>query len=100
MASLRDKTLSSIFWSFLQKVGSRGIQFFVTIILVRLLTPADFGLIGMLSIFIALSQTIVQAGFRQALIQKKDTDEEDFSSVFWINLAEIGRVSCREDRYV
>src|SRR5690625_885345 len=87
MASLRDKTLSSIFWSFLQKVGSRGIQFFVTIILVRLLTPADFGLIGMLSIFIALSQTIVQAGFRQALIQKKDTDEEDFSSVFWINLA-------------
>lgn len=86
MASLKDKTISGVFWSFLQKVGSRGVQFVVTIVLARLLTPADFGLIGMLAIFIALSQTLVQAGFSQALIQKKDTDEEDYSSVFYINL--------------
>lgn len=86
MASLRDQTLSGIFWSFLQKIGSRGIEFGVTILLARLLTPADFGLIGMMAIFIAISQTLVQAGFSQALIQKKNTDEEDYSSVFYINL--------------
>lgn len=86
MSSLRDKTISGVFWSFLQKVGSKGIEIVITIILARILTPKDFGLIGMLAIFIALSQTLVQAGFNQALIQKKDTDEEDYSSVFYINL--------------
>lgn len=86
MASLRDKTISGFFWSLLQKVGSNGIGFVIMILLARILAPADFGLIGMLAIFIALSQTLVQAGFSQALIQKKDTDEEDYSSVFYINL--------------
>lgn len=86
MASLRDKTVSGIFWSFLQKGGSRGIIFVVTIILARILTPNDFGLIGMLTIFIQVSQVLVVAGFNQALIQKKNTNEEDYSSVFYINL--------------
>lgn len=86
MTSLRDKTISGIFWSFLQTVGSGGIQFIATLILARILTPGDFGLIGMLTIFITVSQTLVSAGFNQALIQKKETDEEDYSSVFYINL--------------
>lgn len=76
-----------MFWSLLQNVGGKGITFVVFIILARLLTPEIFGLIGMLMIFIQLSQVLVRAGFSQALIQKKDTDEEDYSSVFWINLA-------------
>lgn len=75
-----------MFWSLLQNIGNKGIQFVVMLILARLLTPEAFGLIGMLMIFIQVSQTLVQAGFSQALIQKKDTDEEDYSSVFWINL--------------
>lgn len=87
MASLKDKTISGIFWSLLQGVGGKGITFVVMIILARLLTPEIFGLIGMLMIFIQVSQALVVAGFNQALIQKKDTDEEDYSSVFWINLA-------------
>lgn len=86
MPSLRDKTISGIFWSFLQKIGSKGISFVVMILLARLLTPKDFGLIGMLMIFIQISQAIVDGGFNLALIQKKDTDEEDYSSVFYINL--------------
>lgn len=86
MASLRDKTISGIFWSFLQKAGSRGISFVVMILLARLLTPKDFGLIGMLMIFIQISQAVVEGGFNLALIQKKDADELDYSSVFWINL--------------
>src|SRR5699024_2807120 len=84
--SLRDKTISGIFWSLLQNVGGKGITFIVFIVLARLLTPEIFGLIGMLMIFIQISQTLVIAGFNQALIQKKETDEEDYSSVFWINL--------------
>lgn len=86
MASLRDKTISGLFWSFLQKIGTNGISFFVIIILARLLTPEDFGLIGMLLIFIALSQALTGAGFSQALIQKKNPDKEDYSSVFYINI--------------
>lgn len=86
MASLKQQTISGIFWSLLQNVGGKGITFVVMIILARLLTPEIFGLIGMLMIFIQVSQTLVIAGFNQALIQKKDTDEEDYSSVFWINL--------------
>lgn len=86
MTSLKKQAISGIFWSFLQKVGDRGIQFMITIILARLLLPEDFGLIGMLSIFIAISQSLVEAGFNKALIQKKDADEEDYSTVFFINL--------------
>lgn len=84
--SLKDRTLAGLFWALLQKLGSRGIAFVVMIILARLLTPEDFGLIGMIMIFIQISQTIVEGGFNRALIQKKDTDELDYSSVFWINL--------------
>lgn len=87
MSSLKDKTINSAFWAFIQRIGTSGFQLIVSIVLARLLLPDDFGLIGMLSIFIALSETLVQAGFSQALIQKKDADEEHFSSVFYINLS-------------
>lgn len=83
--TLKDQTISGMVWSLLQNVGGKGISFVVSIILARLLTPEVFGLVGMLMIFIQLSRVLVQAGFNQALIQKKDTDEEDFSTVFWIN---------------
>lgn len=76
-----------MFWSLLQNVGGKSIMFIVMIILARLLTPEIFGLIGMLMIFVQVSQALVVGGFNQALIQKKDTDEEDYSSVFWINLS-------------
>ncbi len=85
MASLKNKTVIGVFWSLLQNIGGKGITFIVTIILARLLTPEIFGLIGMLMIFIRLSEILVQAGFNEALIQKKDTDSEHFSSIFWIN---------------
>lgn len=75
-----------MFWSLLQNMGAGGVSFIVTIILARILTPEIFGLVGMLAIFIQVSQTLVLAGFNEALIQKKDTDEEDYSSVFWLNL--------------
>lgn len=73
-------------WSLLQNVGGRGVTFVVTLVLARLLTPKEFGLIGMLLIIIQVSQALINGGFNQALIQKKDSDEEDYSSVFYINL--------------
>lgn len=86
MTSLRTQTISGVCWSLLQNIGGRGVSFIVTIILARILTPEIFGLIGMLAIFMQVSQALVIAGFNQALIQKKDTTEADYSTVFWINL--------------
>lgn len=87
MASLRDRTISGVFWSFLQQIGSKGVSLIATILLARILSPEDFGLIGMLVVFIEVSQTLINGGFSQALIQKRNVDEEDYSSVFYINLA-------------
>lgn len=86
MTSLRDRTITGAIWSFVQNLGARLVLLISTIVLARLLTPEDFGLIGMLTIFIVLSQTLINAGFSQALIRKVDADDEDFSAVFYINL--------------
>lgn len=80
------KVLSSLFWKLLERGGTQGIQFIVQIVLARLLVPADYGIIALLTVFIAVSQVFVQSGFNTALIQKKDTDELDFSSVFYLSL--------------
>lgn len=86
MATLKERTISSIFWSLMEKVGGKGVGVLSTIILARLLTPEDFGLVGMLSVFISVSQGIADGGFNKALIQKEKADNEDYSSVFYINL--------------
>ena len=84
--SIINNSISGMFWSLLQSVGGRFISFGVMLLLARLLTPESFGLISMLTIFIQLSQALIVAGFNQALIQKKEATDEDFSSVFWLNL--------------
>lgn len=84
--NLRKKTIDGFFWSFFDSVGTVGGQFVIGIILARLLTPADFGLIGMLTIFIAIGQSLMNSGFAQALIQKKDSNHIDFSTVFYFNI--------------
>lgn len=80
------KVLSGLFWKLMERWGSQGIQFIVMIILARLLLPKEFGLIVLVSIFITIAGVLVQGGFTSALIQKKNTDEVDFSSVFYLNL--------------
>ncbi len=87
MSSLRDKTITGVLWSSVQKIGTKGIDLVVSILLARILTPEDFGLIASLAIFIAIAQCLSIAGFKQALIQKKHPDEEDYSAVFYINLS-------------
>lgn len=82
--------ISSLFWKLMEQGGSQGIQFIVQIVLARLLLPEDFGLIAIVTIFILLANVFVQSGFNTALIQKKDADDEDFSSVFYLSLFVAG----------
>jgi teichuronic acid exporter len=80
------KVISSLLWKFMERSGTQGIQFIVQIILARLLAPEQFGIIALVMVFINIAQVFVQSGFNTALIQKKDADELDFSSVFYLSL--------------
>ena len=62
---LKNKTLHALFWSFLERFGQQGIQFVISIILARLLLPEEFGLIAMLTIFMAIAQSFINSGFGQ-----------------------------------
>ena len=84
--SLRYKTIHAVSWSFLESIGVRGVQFIVGIVLARLLMPAQFGLIGMLTIFMAVAQSFLDSGFGAALIQKRDASQTDTSSIFYFNI--------------
>ena len=84
--SLRQKTVKGVIWSTLERFSVQGIQFVVMIIMARMLTPNDYGLVGMLAVFIAVSQSLVDSGFSQALIRKQNRTETDNSTVFYFNI--------------
>lgn len=84
--SLKQKAQSGIAWSAIQKYSALGIQFIAGIILARLLSPHDYGCIGMLSIFMVLAETFIDSGFGSALIQKKNPSQEDYSTIFFWNI--------------
>jgi O-antigen/teichoic acid export membrane protein len=86
-ASLREKYLTGIFWAFADKAGTGGLNFIVTIILARLLSPEDFGLIAMVMIFYEISYTFVESGFTEALVREKEISEADKSTTFIFNIA-------------
>jgi teichuronic acid exporter len=82
----KQKAITSLFWSTVEKFSAKGVQFLLGIVLARLLLPEDYGLIGIVLIFFAISNTITDSGFKSALIQKKNRDEKDFSTVFFFNI--------------
>jgi O-antigen/teichoic acid export membrane protein len=84
--SLAQKTLSGFIWTFTSRISTRFSIFIVSIVLARLLTPADFGLIAMISIIFVIISSLVDSGFTQALIREKTISEVDKSTVFYINL--------------
>jgi O-antigen/teichoic acid export membrane protein len=86
-SDLKRKMLSGLFWSAVERFVQQGIQVVISIIIARILMPADYGLVGMLAIFIAIAQSFINSGFGQALIQKKDATKIDFSTIFYFNLA-------------
>ncbi|MBW2662678.1 MAG: lipopolysaccharide biosynthesis protein [Deltaproteobacteria bacterium] len=83
---LKNKTLHALFWSFFERIGQQGVQFIISIILARLLLPEQFGLIAMLTIFMAIAQSFINSGFGQALIQKQDATHIDECSIFYFNI--------------
>lgn len=85
--SLKNKTVKGVGWSAIENVTRVGVTFVVSIILARLLSPEEYGLIGILTIFIAIFNAIVDSGFTNALIRKQDATDTDYSTVFYTNLA-------------
>jgi len=88
--NIKLKVLSGLLWKLMERVGTQGIQFIVQIVLARLLMPEDFGVIALITIFISIASVFVQSGFSVALIQKKNADSTDFSSVFYLSLSVAG----------
>jgi len=86
----KNEVLASLFWKLIERSGTQGINFLVSIVLARLLQPQEYGLIALISIFIALANVFIQTGLNTALIQKKDVDEKDYSTVFYASLGVAG----------
>lgn len=86
MIMVKSKVFIDSIWSFIERFSVQGLQFLFSIILARLLSPSDYGLIAMLSIFLALSQTLLDCGFSNALIRKIDRTDIDKSTVFFYNI--------------
>lgn len=84
--SLKQKAAKGILWSTIERFSVQGVQFLIMIVMARLLTPHDYGLIGMLAIFIAVAQSLIDSGFSQALIRKQNRTEVDNNTVFYFNI--------------
>ena len=84
--SLKGKTIHGVIWSLIDNVSSSGVIFFVGIILARLLTPEEYGVMAMVSIFIAISNSIIDSGFSSALIRKVKVKPIEYNTVFYFNL--------------
>lgn len=85
-SSLKQQAISGMIWSGIQRFGTMGVSFISNIILARMLTPDDYGCIGMLTIFIALSNIFIDGGFGSALIQKTHPTNKDYSTTFYWNI--------------
>ena len=84
--TLGQRAMRGMIWKTIEKVGFQVMQIVIQIVLARLLLPEEYGLVGLLSIFISISDVIILQGLTTALIQKKDADDTDFSSVFFANM--------------
>jgi teichuronic acid exporter len=87
VSELKRKTVKGFFWSSMESLLSQGMGIIFGIILARLLSPQQFGLIGMITIFISVAQVFVDSGLSQSLIRKQDCSTLDYSTIFWVNLA-------------
>lgn len=83
---IRKQTMQGLKWSGLEQFSTQIITFILGVILARLLTPSDYGIIGVLAVFMAISQTFIDGGFTQALIRKADLNDQDCSTVFYFNV--------------
>ena len=86
MTTIKNQASHSVFWSAVERFSTQGIQFVLGMIIARFLLPSDYGMIAMLSIFMAIAQTVIDGGFINALIQKKECSQQDYSTVFFFNI--------------
>lgn len=84
--SLKSKTIKGVLWSGIERFSVQGVQFLVLLVIANILDPKDFGLIGMLTIFLAVGQSLIDSGFSQALIRKQDRTDLDNNTVFYFNI--------------
>lgn len=82
----RKSVLSNLFWRFSERTAAQGVSFVVSIVLARMLTPEDYGLVGLITVFISIATVFVSSGFGSALIQKKNVTQTDYSSVFFFSI--------------
>ena len=82
-----QSTMINFFWRFAERCGAQFVTLIVSIVLARVLTPSDFGTVSLVMVFITIMQVFVDSGLGTALVQKKNADDLDFSSVFYFNLA-------------
>lgn len=85
--SLKDKTVKGTFWSAMDNMTNVGVSFIISIILARLLSPSEYGILAIIQVFIAISTTIVDSGFSSALIRKKDIKSIDYNTTFIVNVS-------------
>ena len=86
MAVTRRSFFTNVLWRFLERVGAQAVSFVVSIVLARLIAPESYGAIGLITVFIVILQVFVDSGLGNALIQKKDADDLDYSTVFFTNI--------------
>src|SRR5690606_22104291 len=84
--SLRKQATSGLVWTYASQFGDHIITFLVSIIFARLLLPAEFGLIGMISIFIGVGKSLVDSGLTSSLIRSESPNQDDYSTIFFYNL--------------
>ena len=84
--SLKEKTVKGVVWSSIERFSSQGVNFILGFIIARQLSPSDYGLMAMLSIFLAIAQSFIDSGFSNALIQKQNRTDTDYSTVFYFNI--------------
>ena len=80
------KVLSNMLWRFAERCGAQGVSFIVSIVLARMLVPEVYGTVAIVSVFTSILNVFVNCGLGNALIQKKNADDLDFSSVFYFNI--------------
>lgn len=85
-SDLGKKASSAVMWSGIDRFLTQFLQFAITIVVARMVSPADYGIIAIISVFTSLSQVFIDSGFSEALIQKNTSEEKDFSTVFWFSL--------------
>lgn len=85
-SDIKNKTISNLFWRYAERCGAQGIGFIVSIVLARLLSPSEYGTIALVTVFLSIVQVFVDSGLGNALVQKKDADDIDFSTIFYFNI--------------